>query len=790
MGYIRVSKVYEKLKKAEELYSPVFISAATGWGKSAAVEYYYRRKATRVLHCRQGAIEQMPQPEEFRENVVVIDDMQWLSEDVSMRYIRQLLHIDGLQVIMISRGALPSDLTTDDIELGFVRIYEKDFALSEEEAKEFFEDRGVMVTRDNLVKITHFSKGYVCALHCFASRIAEGASVSESMKANVIQDIFHLWDGRLFDYWPQEFIQFSLSVCSFERFSQEMAEYLTGDKNVGAIIEYCRKSMNQLWIDDEGDYYLRPEIKGYYLWKQDLLWSKEQIEENYRKAAEYYDMTGDVPNALKYYSKAHANNRIREILVRNAQSHPGVGHYVDTKEYYFQLPEEELTQMPVLMAGMSMIYALILMPDKSEEWYAKLEAFEKNKTNSRELRREAKTRLAYLDIALPHRGTKGILRIMRNVFALIRKGEVVLPEFSVTGNMPSVMNGGLDFSEWSKSDTQIARFMGKPVEVITGKYGQGLVTLSMAESGFEKGTMTAYEVLTRCNDGYGAAAHGGKIEMCFAAVGIQARQHIIEGQLPSARRVAQSFYDKARTENAEYLYANLEAFEVWLSLFSGNSERISKYIESIPDAKMEFKISDRYRQMMKIKCLIAQSRLQEAFDTATFLTSYYTSYDRYFCWMENEILKAIALYRLEDEHWKSCLYRAVEKAEEYHFVRLIAIEGSAVLLLLKQMKEEGAFKRIDSDFFRQVYEECIQVASYYPDYMRFIPKETISLTKRESQVLALLCAGMPMDEICKQLQISYDGLKKHNRNIYKKLGVKNRAEAERKAARLGLVYRG
>ncbi|SDB31601.1 response regulator transcription factor [Eubacterium oxidoreducens] len=789
MGYIKVPKVYEKLKKAEELYLPVFISAATCWGKSAAVEYYYRRKATRILRCINGAINEMPTVGKIRENIVVIEDMQWLSQEESVQYLRKLLYTEGLQVIMISRGILPSAFALDDIELGFVRIFEKDFAFEETQVSEYFEDKGILLTPEQIAKITKFSKGYVCALHCYATRIIAGEKISESLNANVVRDIYHMWDARLVKQWSEEFWHFALCVCVFERFHQEMAEYITGNKNVSAIIEYCREKMNQLWIDDDGNYYFRPEIRGYYLWKRDLLWTKELIEQNNRMAAEYYEKMQDVPNALKYYSKAHATKKIREILVRNAQNHPGVGHYVDTKEYYFQLPEEDIAQVPVLMAGMSMLYALMLMPEKSEEWYAKLENFENDKANSRELRKEARTRLAYLDIALPHRGTKGILRIMRDVFNLITKGDVVLPEFSVTGNMPSLMNGGLDFSEWSKNDTYIARFMGKTVEVITGSYGQGLVTLALAESGFEKGKMSSYEVLSRCSDGYGQATHGGKIEMCFAAIGIQARQQIIEGWLPSAKRAAQSFFEKARAERAEYLYPNLEAFEVWMSLFSGNNEGSSTYIDGTTDAKKKFEISDRYRQMVKIKCLIAQNRLYEAMDTAMFLTGYYSSYDRHFCGMENELLKAIILYRLGNDQWKVKMYDTLKKAQEYHFVRFVSIEGCAVLPLLKIIKEEG-LKDIHQEFFEQIYEESIRVAGFYPDYMRFIPKESISLTKRESQVFSMLCAGMAMDDICRELQISYDGLKKHNRNIYKKLGVKNRAEAERKAARIGWVYRG
>ena len=52
MAYIKVPKVHEKLKKAEVLFSPVIMTAANGWGKTAAAEYYYRRKRPLILHCR------------------------------------------------------------------------------------------------------------------------------------------------------------------------------------------------------------------------------------------------------------------------------------------------------------------------------------------------------------------------------------------------------------------------------------------------------------------------------------------------------------------------------------------------------------------------------------------------------------------------------------------------------------------------------------------------------------------------------------------------------------------
>lgn len=790
MGYIKVPKVYEKLKKAEDFFVPVIMTAATGWGKSAAVEYYYRRKAPVVLACRGGNITKMPSPESFRGHVVVIEDMQWLFEEESIRYLRGLLHTPGLQVVMLTRGgAVPKYLAAEDMDLRFMRIQERDFAFGENEVQAFFADRGIAILPEDAVQVAEASHGYVRAVHCYASRMEGGQRYSEEMKSAVWQDIYRLWDGQIYEQWTDEFIHFALCLCQYDSFTLEMAEYMTGNKKAGSVIEYCREQTSQLEIGD-GSYRFRPETRGYYCWKQKLTWSQEEVSENYRRAANYFEMKDDIPNALKYYRKASATQRVKELLIRNAKNHPGAGRYVETKEYYFEIPREEILELPVLMAGMSMLCDLLLMPEQSEEWYRELEAFGKDKSKSRELRRDARTRLAYLDIALPHRGIRGILRIMKNSFALVQKGDIALLEFSVTGNMPSLMNGGLDFSEWSKNDTQIAKFMGKSLEVLLGKFGNGLVTIALAESGFEKGAMPAYEVLTRCSNGFEAAAHGGKIEMCFVSVGIQVRQHLVEGQLPSAKRVYDSFLEKAKAESADQLLPNAQAFGVWMSLFAGCGEQVEEYIHTVPDARVHFCILDRYRQMVKLRCLIAVNRLEEANDLAMFLTGYFVSYERHFYHMENELLKAIILYRMGDEHWKGLLRDALTETGEYHFVRIVSLEGAAVLPLLKQMREEGIFQGVDEEYIKQVYEECIRVASSYPDYLKYIPQETVALTKKEMQVLSLLCAGMSMEEICGVLDIGYDGLKKHNRSIYRKLGAKNRAEAERRAAKLGLVHRG
>jgi DNA-binding NarL/FixJ family response regulator len=51
------------------------------------------------------------------------------------------------------------------------------------------------------------------------------------------------------------------------------------------------------------------------------------------------------------------------------------------------------------------------------------------------------------------------------------------------------------------------------------------------------------------------------------------------------------------------------------------------------------------------------------------------------------------------------------------------------------------------------------------------------LTKRELDVIQLLMKGFLNKEIAHSLQVSLSAVKKHNRNIYRKLGITNRIAA-------------
>lgn len=70
----------------------------------------------------------------------------------------------------------------------------------------------------------------------------------------------------------------------------------------------------------------------------------------------------------------------------------------------------------------------------------------------------------------------------------------------------------------------------------------------------------------------------------------------------------------------------------------------------------------------------------------------------------------------------------------------------------------------------------------------FVPDEDAGLlTPRESEVLSLVARGLRNSEVAEKLNLTPHTVAGYIKSVYAKLGISNRAEAARRAARLGLT---
>ena len=364
---------------------------------------------------------------------------------------------------------------------------------------------------------------------------------------------------------------------------------------------------------------------------------------------------------------------------------------------------------------------------------------------------------------------------MKNAGVLLADWRVALPEFSVTSNLPSMMNGGKDFCEWSKKDRELATGIGRVVEFVLGKYGKGLVSLALAESFFEKGG-DSYEIAALAQKGRLQAESGGKKEQCFVAVGLLSWLSVFSGQMGDALEMLGDFERSAR-EEIPRLLPNLRAVRCRYDLYLGKRTEIEEWMREAPNENEDFCSLERLRYLTKIRVYIQEGKNQKAYGLLQKLSYYAEQQQRIYIRMEVLLLSAILRRRMGAGEWKDTLQACITQAESYHFVRLLSREGGAVLELL----EAEPFVFQDASFKAQVFAECRRMAAYYPAYLKKKGKGEIVLPENALKILRLQAEGCSTEQIAKSLKISPSTVKYHSRETCRKLGVNGKTAAVNEA---------
>src|SRR5215831_8955705 len=141
------------------------------------------------------------------------------------------------------------------------------------------------------------------------------------------------------------------------------------------------------------------------------------------------------------------------------------------------------------------------------------------------------------------------------------------------------------------------------------------------------------------------------------------------------------------------------------------------------------------------------------------------------------------------------LARTLALAAPQGYVRVFADEGPPMAALLGQVASahrdgQPAARQVPLGYLAAVLRACAP-ASGAPQTGRSgrtsIPGLTEPLTARETQVLRLLAAGAPNQQIADDLVVTLATVKKHITHLLGKLGAANRTEAAARARQLGLI---
>ena len=767
----------------------LFFSAPCGFGKTALAEALLdsmpgnSMDMYRMRRLNAGAADfAIPSAAEDWD-ILLIDDLQLLQEERDLQTLCELVRTGAeRRFVLLSRGAPPGSLMAFQYA-GLMTVLEaEDLLFDQNDIRVLLQNCGITTTDNELAAIRQESIGYPLGVNIIARYMSGGRPFSKEIVAKGYREVFSYFEAAVYRRFDLPMRRFLLELAPFEQFDLEMARMVSGDPHAGDLLDWLLHNTSMLRCEDLHTFSFWPQFRTFLLWQMGREYTDEKRKAIFGRGGLYYELKEDYAHALACYTKGGDHSKVSDLLVRNAELHPGMGHYSEMENYYRSLPESEIAASPSLMQGMSMLCALAMDYEGSERWYRELREFWKRCEKQDAAGKQARGRLAWLDISLPQRGVDGLAATIPAVFTLLTNKELTLPSFSVTSALPSLMNGGKDFSEWSKKDDLLYKTMRIPVEAILGRDGVGLADCAIAESRFEKGENISDRMLSlipKVNE----IRQRGTPDMEFAVGGLLARSQLASGQSEDARHTMVSLRAQFAERGLTRFLPNMDAMLCRMDLLNGELDSADAwYHEKAPRDPMHINVMKRYQYLTQAMVELADGRPDAARLTLAPLEAYVKNCARYIDSVHLHVLTAIALYRQKDDAWRGRLTQALETAAAYRFIRTISVYGTAVLPLLEELERVGSAK-----WHKQLMSEVRTQAAYYPNFLQ--PRLALSdtLTPMELQILHLVCADKSNAEIAEIMNIKLSTVKTHVSHILTKLDVKRRSEAKTAARKLRLV---
>ena len=769
-----------QFNKALQEYRVIFISAPCGFGKTATTRMLLHGRETLWLNAEVPG--QLSAVDHDGWEILVLDNLCLLPTDFQQKLCDIIRSAADKHIVCLSRGKVPSWLLPFQVS-GIMTVFDqKALTFDRQTTGALLECYGVKVNDLTLNAVYKESKGYPLALSILVQRLADGDSFDATIADQTRQDIFLYYEEAVFHRFDLATRRLLLELAPFDHFSLSLAQMVSGDSRVGEIFGRLQRDTSMMIQDRLDTFHFWPIFRLFLRWELRQTYTEDQCRAIYNRGGLYYELREDFGHALECYAKSGDHSKVSELLEKNAMLHPGMGHYYEMERYYRALPESEILASPALMQGMSMLEAINMNYEASERWYQALKDFIGCRSKSDAAGREARGRLAWLEIGLPQRSTNSMLKTIPAVFQLMLNREIELPPFSVTSTLPSIMNGGKDFSDWSKKDDLLYKTLRKPVEMVLGKDGIGLAELAVAESKFEKGediTPRMFTLLAHLSD----IQHNGTADIEFAVAGLLVRSQVAAGHAYDAADTLSTLREQFVARGEERFLPNLDALRCRVDLRLRDDEAVEHwYREKAPKDRLHIQVMKRYQYFTQAMVELTHGEARNALMTIASLKTYCQVCARHIDSIHLQVLSAIAKQRLQDDTWKEDLCSALNTAWEYHFIRTISAYGVAVLPLL----ETCDWTR-DEAFLHALIEDTRDQAAAYPDFLEPHLDMTAPLSNTELQVLRLICADKSNAEIGAILGIRLATVKTHVSHILKKLGVKRRSEAKTMAEKLHLL---
>lgn len=482
---------------------------------------------------------------------------------------------------------------------------------------------------------------------------------------------------------------------------------------------------------------------------------------------------------LRIMKNADKEGHILETIIEEFALHPfSMPALWDCREYFYRLDTQDCIKNPVLVTHLALISSMAGRLDQAKD-YLKLIGETPQHWQPQDLNHTDFYRIA-LEMVMPYTSDTMFLRI---VFYLIKAHAVPVMGLTLSACRPSILNGFRDFTRYGPYLERYGDIITDTVQQLYGSGGQSVYEILLAEWYYQNND--CFNALVLVTGTIPLIEQNKDMRCLFVALALQMKILLVNGQTRMAKPLVEKIRERIHETGWEELTSSLNALACLAACYDGRQEEVTQWLEhTAPDENKDIYMMDMYAYLVKIRCYLQMGKYMVAHVLVKQLITLLIPGKRHMDLCECYMLSAIIYYKA-GEKGRMCeeLDKSLELARRYHYIRLLADEGSCMVQMLSiYQQERGA-----DGFTDTIMDLAGEVGRHFPNYLKSPAEYYEPLTTMEKNVFRLMAQGMSNDEIADRLGKKTGTVKFHSNNIFRKLQVQNRQQAVNRGREIGLL---
>lgn len=697
------------------------------------------------------------------ETVVVLDDVQLCSSKMLKGVIEKVAaaNIPMLHIVLISRKE-PLENAYTLVDTGKAKMMtSRNFEFSKIECEDFFILNDAPLTDTDVDILYEKTKGWASALYLALMHYMNGQSLS------MMDDGEELIRTAFYNGLDDSTKHSLLILSKISNFTLDQAEYITKDRSIRSTLKrlYDYNCFTK-YDEDAGTYSFHSVLKDFLSNE----FEKSDIDEQmiYELQGDWYLAVGERINAISAYTMCSDNKRILEIMsepaaVKLMNMAPNV-----IRQAFEKMNIYERYSNPIAYLTYIYSYSTVIDVKEGMKMLSDVKAYYE-KVRDLEDRNQIFGEIALIESIGAFNDIKKMFECYERANSFFDGGtsRIFNSDVVITFGVPLTM---FLYHKEPGDMKQIVELMEDRFWIfnhIANGCGAGMEDLIRAEyeymqGNFDKAEMKAYKAV------YKAQAKN-QCGIILSASFLLLRMALFSGKVREVNEILMQMMEEVEKDGSQAMMACYEFILGYVFGYMGKTDLIPKWLLEcdINKAKLMAPARDTaYLIMGKIACERGDYKLLD--EISQKMDEIYTARHNLTGVMISKIYKSISTFHLKGMNEAAYLMKDALEIAEYDGCYVTLAENTNEIISILEVTGVPAAKTVKA--LAEKYLESKEV-------FRRSHKPVNQLTKRECEVMDLVCDGFTAEAIGKILYVSMSTVKKHTAAAYEKLGVNKKADA-------------